>query len=91
MASMDTLSSRLTFARERRKLSQPELAKLASVAQGTIGNIEAGIRRGASSLPDRQDEGNALLHSGFSLGKWRSESLDMPAPLSVWCSSRLCR
>ncbi len=47
---MDTLGSRLKKAREQRELSQPALARLAGVSQGTIGNIEAGIRGGASSL-----------------------------------------
>lgn len=47
---MDTLASRLLRARTLRDLSQPSLAKLAGVSQGTVGNIEAGIRGGASSL-----------------------------------------
>ena len=47
---MDTLASRLAHARKSRDLSQPGLAKLASVSQGTIGNIEAGLRRGSASL-----------------------------------------
>jgi transcriptional regulator with XRE-family HTH domain len=48
---MDTLASRLAQARNDRGLSQPELAKLAKVAQGTIGNIESGKRMGGPSLP----------------------------------------
>ena len=48
--SMDTLASRLTTARELRKLTQTQLGKNAGVSQGTIGNIEAGIRDGAASL-----------------------------------------
>lgn len=47
---MDTLASRLAFARKTRDLSQPALAKLAGLSQSAIGNIEAGIRGGASSL-----------------------------------------
>lgn len=47
---MDTLASRLTHARELRGLTQTQLAKLAGVAQSTIGNIEAGIRGGLNSL-----------------------------------------
>lgn len=47
---MDSLASRLRRAREARDLSQPALARIAGVSQGTIGNIEAGIRGGASSL-----------------------------------------
>lgn len=47
---MDTLPSRLVTARDLRKLTQTQLAKLAGVSQSTIGNIEAGIRDGGSSL-----------------------------------------
>jgi len=46
---MDTLASRLIEARGA--MSQTELAKLAGVSQGTIGNIEAGHRKGGPSLP----------------------------------------
>ena len=48
--AMDKLRSRLVYARDLRGLSQTALAKLAGVSQGTIGNIEAGLRDGASSL-----------------------------------------
>ena len=47
---MDTLASRLTAARELRKLTQTQLGKSAGVSQSTIGNIEAGIRDGSASL-----------------------------------------
>ena len=47
---MDTLAKRLRHAREDRDLTQTGLAKLAGVSQGTIGNIEAGIRGGLQSL-----------------------------------------
>lgn len=47
---MDTLASRLVTARDLRKLTQTQLGKLAGVSQSTIGNIEAGIRDGGSSL-----------------------------------------
>jgi len=47
---MDTLAHRLKKARLLRELSQPALAKLAGVSQGTIGNIEAWIRGGSTSL-----------------------------------------
>lgn len=50
IGAMDNLASRLKQAREDRRLSQPALAKLAGVSQGTIGNIESGLRNGASSL-----------------------------------------
>lgn len=47
---VDTLPSRLAHARKLRGLSQDKLAQAAGVSQSTIGNIEAGIRDGASSL-----------------------------------------
>ncbi len=47
---MDTLPSRLAHARKLRDLTQGKLAQMAGVSQSTIGNIEAGIRDGASSL-----------------------------------------
>jgi transcriptional regulator with XRE-family HTH domain len=40
-----TLAARMKWARGERKLSQPALAKLAGVSQGTIGNIESGDRK----------------------------------------------
>lgn len=49
---MNTLASRLKYARELRGLKQDALAKLARVSQGTIGNIEAGIRGGQNSRAD---------------------------------------
>lgn len=42
---MKTIADRLKEARESSGLTQPELAKKAKVAQGTIGNIEAGLRK----------------------------------------------
>jgi SOS-response transcriptional repressor LexA len=45
-----TIGERLAWARERRGLSQPALAKLAGVSQGTIGNIEAGTRHNPREL-----------------------------------------
>lgn len=47
---VDTLAARLKEAREEAGMSQPELARAASVSQGTIGNIEAGLRTGSQSL-----------------------------------------
>lgn len=48
---METIGARLKFARKERKLEQDGLAKLAGVTQGTVGNIEAGLRSGLPSLP----------------------------------------
>src|SRR5687768_14784160 len=42
---MSTLAERMKWARDRLAWSQPELAKRARVAQGTIGNLEAGTRQ----------------------------------------------
>lgn len=47
---MDSLASRLQAAREEKGWTQTQLAKAAGISQGTIGNIEAGIRGGAESL-----------------------------------------
>lgn len=42
---MNTIAERLKNAREAANLTQPELASKAGVSQGTIGNIESGIRK----------------------------------------------
>lgn len=42
---VETLAVRLKSAREEAGLTQPELAKLAGVSAGTVGNLEAGIRK----------------------------------------------
>jgi transcriptional regulator with XRE-family HTH domain len=41
---MDTIGARLKWARKQRKLTQAQLAEMAGVVQGTVGNLEAGIR-----------------------------------------------
>jgi transcriptional regulator with XRE-family HTH domain len=75
---MDTLPSRLKRAREARGLTQTELAKLAKVAQSTVGNIEAGKRQGASSLP-------ALAHA-LQVNYWwlRDGDGSMAIPSKPW-------
>ena len=45
-----TIADRLTETREAAGLSQAELASMAGVSQGTIGNIEAGIRKNPREL-----------------------------------------
>jgi transcriptional regulator with XRE-family HTH domain len=47
---MSSIAQRLLEAREKRDLSQAQVALLAGVSQGTIGNIEAGIRKSKGSL-----------------------------------------
>jgi transcriptional regulator with XRE-family HTH domain len=47
---MRTFAERLKLARLRRDLSQADLAKLAGVAAGTIGNLESGTRRAPRQL-----------------------------------------
>lgn len=49
---MNTLGKRLTWARERKGLTQGALAKLSGVSQSTIGNLEAGIRHTARKIVD---------------------------------------
>lgn len=47
---IDSIAARLIVARTRRQLTQEEVAKRAGVTQGTIGNIEADIRRNPREL-----------------------------------------
>lgn len=52
MLAMNTIGDRLRLAREAKGWNQQRLAKEAGLSQGTIGNIEAGIRDGLHSLAD---------------------------------------
>jgi phage repressor protein C with HTH and peptisase S24 domain len=47
---MRTLAERLAWAREQKGLTQDALAKLAGVSQGTIGNLESGLRQSARRI-----------------------------------------
>lgn len=48
--ALKTLGERVKWARATRGMSQSDLAKAAKVTQGTIGNLEAGIRKTSRSL-----------------------------------------
>lgn len=52
---MDTLAKRLAWARAKKELSQQELAQKSGVKQGTIGNLEAGIRGTARRITSIAD------------------------------------
>lgn len=47
---VNTIAQRLKWAREDLRLSQEQLADLAGVSQGTIGNIESGLRKNPREL-----------------------------------------
>lgn len=47
---LTTLAERVRWARERLRLTQDEVAKLAGVSQSTIGNIESGARKDAQAI-----------------------------------------
>ena len=75
---MDTVASRLTKARTLRGLTQTELAAASRVKQGTIGNIEAGIRGGLNSL--------APIAIALRVSYWwlRDGEGDMELPYAAW-------
>ncbi|MBO9647382.1 MAG: helix-turn-helix transcriptional regulator [Variovorax sp.] len=50
ITTVNTLADRISWARERRGLTQTALAKMAGVSQGTIGNLESGTRRSPRAL-----------------------------------------
>lgn len=70
---MNTIAERLKIAREAAKLTQPELAAKAGVSQGTIGNIESGLRKRPRDLlsiaaalgvnPEWLETGKGQMHS----------------------------
>jgi transcriptional regulator with XRE-family HTH domain len=47
---MENLASRLTWARNQKNMSQHTLAKKANVSQGSIGHLEAGLRKTSRSI-----------------------------------------
>ena len=50
MEKLHNLAERLKWARTQKDLSQEQLAKAAGVSQGTIGNLESGIRDTARKI-----------------------------------------
>lgn len=44
ITNVSTIAERIKSARKQRKLTQAQLAKALGVSQGTIGNLESGIR-----------------------------------------------
>jgi phage repressor protein C with HTH and peptisase S24 domain len=50
MSDMNTIATRLKYLRDRKGWTQTQLAVVADVSQGTVGNIEAGKRAGKGSL-----------------------------------------
>lgn len=50
ITDVKTLANRIKESRERLKLTQAELAKASGVSQGTIGNLESGIRKSAREI-----------------------------------------
>lgn len=75
---MKTLAARLIWAREQKKLTQDGLAKLAGVSQGTIGNLESGLRQTARKIV------NIAVAAGvdpiwLSEGKGEPDGKAMPA------------
>jgi transcriptional regulator with XRE-family HTH domain len=91
MADDNELGRRLKWWRERRGLSQLELAGVANTSQRYLSFIESG-RTGASremilklaaalDLPLRQQ--NALLLSAGFAPAWRESGLDVPALAQV--------
>lgn len=80
-----TLGGRLKWARKKRQLSQAALAALAGVSQGTVGNIEAGIRdkpRELLSLAAALKVSPAWLETGK--GDWEESAKTQPKAGSVF-------
>lgn len=69
---MDSIASRLKAARLEKGWTQEQLAQAATVSQGTVGNIEAGVRRSHGSLP-RLAEALGVPHN------WLRDGGDAPA------------
>ena len=66
--NVKTIAERLKIARNRKNWKQTQLAAAAGVSTGTVGNIEAGIRKSPGSLPQLA---NALgvSHAWLAYGK----------------------
>ncbi|WP_312463519.1 LexA family transcriptional regulator [Comamonas sp.] len=86
---METISDRLRRLRLERKMSQAKLAQAAKVSQGTIGNIESGVRGYGESIVDIAaalgvtPEYLRLKNETPSItttGKWDGNVVDAPTP-----------
>lgn len=83
ITDVNTIGERIKWAREQRGLSQEALAKKAGVSQGTIGNIESGLRkqprdllkiaRALQASPDWLESGR---------GPWQAEESNVTAVVS---------
>lgn len=82
---MDTLAKRLIWAREKKGMTQQQLAKAADVAQSTIGNLEAGIRltcRKVAAIADVLEVDALWLSEGGTLQPSRSAPMQQGAAAS---------
>lgn len=78
MENVKTIADRLKTARSHKQWKQAQLAAAAGVSTGTVGNIEAGIRQSAGSLP-LLAEALGVSHAWLAYGK--GEMLPaVPAP-----------
>lgn len=50
ITTVDTFAKRLKESRQRLRLTQADLARLAGTSQGTIGNLESGLRKAPREL-----------------------------------------
>lgn len=72
---MKTIAERLFAARTAKKLTQAQLAVLAGISQGTVGNIESGGRAGIGSLAYMAEP----LGVAF---RWLAEGVEPKQPLT---------
>lgn len=76
---MKTIAERLLAARERKEWTQSQLAVAADVSQGTIGNIESGLRQSKGSLPQIA-EALGVSHKWLATGQGTMDMAPQPKP-----------